>query len=109
MDATPKVSATATLSTATRTDVSPPLGIRPMILDSTTRPVVRFPDADATRVLLCTMYERSPGIRCARTPTVGEKGRSMSATGERHQIVISTDGHCGADLRDYKPYLEQRY
>jgi predicted TIM-barrel fold metal-dependent hydrolase len=26
-----------------------------------------------------------------------------------HQIVISTDGHCGADLWDYKPYLEQRY
>src|SRR3974390_543102 len=24
-------------------------------------------------------------------------------------IVISTDGHCGADLRDYKPYLEARY
>ena len=33
----------------------------------------------------------------------------MSASGERHQIVISTDGHCGADLKDYKPYLEQRY
>jgi predicted TIM-barrel fold metal-dependent hydrolase len=29
--------------------------------------------------------------------------------GEHHQIVISTDGHCGADLRDYKPYLESRY
>jgi predicted TIM-barrel fold metal-dependent hydrolase len=26
-----------------------------------------------------------------------------------HQIVISTDGHCGADLWDYKPYLEARY
>lgn len=26
-----------------------------------------------------------------------------------HQIVISTDGHCGADLWDYKPYLEHRY
>ena len=33
----------------------------------------------------------------------------MSATGERHQIVISTDGHCGADLREYKPYLEEKY
>jgi predicted TIM-barrel fold metal-dependent hydrolase len=28
---------------------------------------------------------------------------------EHRQIVISTDGHCGADLRDYKPYLERRY
>ena len=27
----------------------------------------------------------------------------------KHQIVISTDGHCGADIRDYKPYLEKRY
>jgi predicted TIM-barrel fold metal-dependent hydrolase len=26
----------------------------------------------------------------------------------RH-IVISTDGHCGADLLDYKPFLESRY
>ena len=26
-----------------------------------------------------------------------------------HQVVVSTDGHCGADLRDYKPYLEHRY
>jgi predicted TIM-barrel fold metal-dependent hydrolase len=25
------------------------------------------------------------------------------------QIVISTDGHAGADLWDYKPYLEKRY
>jgi predicted TIM-barrel fold metal-dependent hydrolase len=28
---------------------------------------------------------------------------------QHHQILFSTDGHCGADLRDYKPYLEQRY
>jgi predicted TIM-barrel fold metal-dependent hydrolase len=33
----------------------------------------------------------------------------MSATGEQHQIVISTDGHCGADLHEYKPYLEQKH
>ena len=26
-----------------------------------------------------------------------------------HQILFSADGHCGADLRDYKPYLEHRY
>lgn len=26
-----------------------------------------------------------------------------------HHIVISADTHCGADLRGYKPYLEQRY
>ncbi|MCU1363839.1 MAG: amidohydrolase [Acidimicrobiaceae bacterium] len=26
----------------------------------------------------------------------------------RH-IVISTDGHCGADILDYKPFLESRY
>jgi predicted TIM-barrel fold metal-dependent hydrolase len=33
----------------------------------------------------------------------------MGDSGEHHQIVISADGHCGADLRDYKPYLESRY
>jgi len=27
----------------------------------------------------------------------------------RRQVLISTDGHAGADLLDYKPYLEQRY
>ena len=26
-----------------------------------------------------------------------------------HHIVISADTHCGADLRDYRPYLESRY
>ncbi len=26
-----------------------------------------------------------------------------------HHIVISADSHCGADLRDYKPYLESKY
>jgi predicted TIM-barrel fold metal-dependent hydrolase len=33
----------------------------------------------------------------------------MSDASDRHQVVISTDGHCGAHLRGYKPYLEQRY
>jgi predicted TIM-barrel fold metal-dependent hydrolase len=28
---------------------------------------------------------------------------------QNRQIVISTDGHCGADVRDYKPYLESRH
>jgi predicted TIM-barrel fold metal-dependent hydrolase len=26
-----------------------------------------------------------------------------------HHVVISADSHCGAELRDYKPYLEKRY
>ena len=26
-----------------------------------------------------------------------------------HHVVISADSHCGADLRDYKPYLEKKY
>ncbi len=26
-----------------------------------------------------------------------------------HHIVISADSHCGAALRDYKPYLEEKY
>lgn len=33
----------------------------------------------------------------------------MTASDERRQVLISTDGHCGADLWDYKPYLEARY
>jgi predicted TIM-barrel fold metal-dependent hydrolase len=37
------------------------------------------------------------------------KGIAMGVDGEHHQIVISADGHCGAGLRDYKPYLERRY
>lgn len=32
----------------------------------------------------------------------------MSGQSERH-VVISTDGHCGADLLDYKPYLASRF
>ena len=26
-----------------------------------------------------------------------------------HHIVISADTHCGAELRDYRPYLESKY
>ena len=33
----------------------------------------------------------------------------MSGSEEQRLILISTDGHCGADLWDYKPYLERRY
>jgi predicted TIM-barrel fold metal-dependent hydrolase len=33
----------------------------------------------------------------------------MSASDKQYQIVISADGHCGADLGAYKPYLESRY
>jgi len=32
----------------------------------------------------------------------------MSLPEERHQILISADGHAGADLWGYKPYLERR-
>src|SRR5579872_7178064 len=28
---------------------------------------------------------------------------------DRHYVLISTDCHAGADLRDYKPYLEKRW
>ena len=28
---------------------------------------------------------------------------------EHRQVLFSADGHCGADLLGYKPYLEQRY
>jgi predicted TIM-barrel fold metal-dependent hydrolase len=33
----------------------------------------------------------------------------VTASDSRRQILISTDGHCGADLWGYKPYLEARY
>ena len=29
--------------------------------------------------------------------------------GTDHYIVISSDSHCGADLLDYKPYLEKKW
>jgi predicted TIM-barrel fold metal-dependent hydrolase len=33
----------------------------------------------------------------------------MTESSPKNYIVVSTDGHCGADLRAYKPYLESRY
>lgn len=30
-------------------------------------------------------------------------------TDSRNYVIVSADGHCGADLRDYKKYLERRY
>lgn len=48
--------------------------------------------------------------------TVSRTVEDISATahinamgGDRRYALISTDGHCGADLWDYKPYLESRY
>lgn len=34
---------------------------------------------------------------------------NQPATHPSHHIVISADTHCGAALRDYKPYLERKY
>ena len=34
---------------------------------------------------------------------------TMAVPETDHHIVISADSHCGADLRDYKPYLEKKY
>ena len=33
----------------------------------------------------------------------------MATTGTRRQVLVSTDGHAGADVLDYRPYLERRY
>ena len=33
----------------------------------------------------------------------------MTESNDRRQILFSTDGHAGADLLGYKPYLERRY
>jgi predicted TIM-barrel fold metal-dependent hydrolase len=33
----------------------------------------------------------------------------MNSSTNKGQIVISTDGHAGADVWDYKPYLEKQY
>jgi predicted TIM-barrel fold metal-dependent hydrolase len=35
--------------------------------------------------------------------------RPLTVTGSDHYVVISSDNHCGADLLDYKPYLERRW
>jgi predicted TIM-barrel fold metal-dependent hydrolase len=33
----------------------------------------------------------------------------MTTDGQRRQVLFSTDGHAGADVLDYKPYLESAY
>jgi len=33
----------------------------------------------------------------------------MAIDSQRRQILFSTDGHGGADLLDYRPYLEERF
>ena len=42
-------------------------------------------------------------------PSEREVTVSSNPQPERRQVIISTDGHAGADLWDYKPYLESRY
>jgi predicted TIM-barrel fold metal-dependent hydrolase len=34
---------------------------------------------------------------------------SLTQSDQHRQVIVSTDGHAGADLLDYKPYLEARY
>ena len=33
----------------------------------------------------------------------------MTTSAQRRQVLFSTDGHAGADILDYKPYLESTY
>ncbi|HEY6533346.1 MAG TPA: amidohydrolase family protein [Acidimicrobiales bacterium] len=33
----------------------------------------------------------------------------MTTDGQRRQVLVSTDGHAGADLLDYRPYLERAF
>ena len=37
------------------------------------------------------------------------EGTDVKMSGDQRQILISADGHCGADLLDYKPYLAAQY
>src|SRR5688500_6134566 len=48
-----------------------------------------------------------PGRSCIRRGSVPVMGR-VAFVDDRY-IVISADCHAGADMRDYKPYLESRY
>lgn len=43
------------------------------------------------------------------TRTAASTTTDHNAQLAEHHIVISADTHCGAALRDYKPYLESRY
>jgi len=38
--------------------------------------------------------------------TMGGAGRTGQGP---NYVLVSADGHCGADLLDYKPYLERSY
>jgi predicted TIM-barrel fold metal-dependent hydrolase len=38
-----------------------------------------------------------------------ERERGQCERRQRTATVVSTDGHCGARIQDYKPYLEARY
>lgn len=40
---------------------------------------------------------------------IGAPPAAVPAGVEERYAVISVDGHCGADLLDYRPYLEQRF
>lgn len=37
-----------------------------------------------------------------------QRGATVATT-EQPYVLVSTDGHCGADIDDYKPYLEEKY
>jgi hypothetical protein len=38
-----------------------------------------------------------------------DDGSAASMKPGDHYIVVSSDSHCGADLYDYKPYLDKKW
>jgi predicted TIM-barrel fold metal-dependent hydrolase len=38
-----------------------------------------------------------------------DDGSAASMNPDDHYVVVSSDSHCGADLYDYKPYLEKKW
>src|SRR5579872_5019977 len=53
------------------------------------------------------MTHHGSSVRRVSNESDGE-GVSVSVSTKR-QVLISTDGHAGADVWGYKPYLERRY
>jgi predicted TIM-barrel fold metal-dependent hydrolase len=54
------------------------------------------------------MVDVTPDCHVVSDGIVDPGGR-MEGDQEQHHVVISSDCHAGADLRDYKPYLERRW
>ena len=76
-------------------------------IDELEREGVISPQRKITAVSTKGVFVRS--IRKRKQGHLGNEENVEDTTDHQHLAIVSADGHCGANILDYKPYLASRY